>query len=145
MQKYIIQTYFCVLDSSDMKIGFHAHLKSVPRLTDGQLIDFDNVTINLGNAYTKGTFTAPKSGRYYFAFTVTSGNNSAVNWQLKSGGKVYATIRSSSTDGSHDTAKGHAIIGLKSRQTVFVSHIRHNGSLICDDYMCPMFSGFRLS
>lgn len=76
-------------------VAFRAHLSSnLGAVTTGIVIKFDQVDLNLGNAYqgTSGIFTAPENGTYLFSMVIgnPAGNPGAFFMRKNGVGMAYA-------------------------------------------------------
>ena len=79
------------VDQHRSTIAFHAELgRNQFNLTVGQTIKFETVKENFGNAYDPklGVFTCPKSGIYFFAFTIMSNAGKVTQTKL---GNIHLT------------------------------------------------------
>ncbi|XP_048736539.1 complement C1q-like protein 4 [Ostrea edulis] len=77
-------------------IAFTARLSSNMVLSNQQTVIFDNVLLNLGNAYheTYGHFTAPVSGVYQFAVSLLTGPGGSNSYfaVLRNGNQLLGSI-----------------------------------------------------
>ena len=81
------------VDQHESAVAFHAELGPHKRnLSTGQIIKFEHVKQNYGNAYDPqtGIFTSPKSALYFFTFTILTFPGQHVETKLVVNGSPVA-------------------------------------------------------
>ncbi|XP_062619456.1 uncharacterized protein LOC134281016 [Saccostrea cucullata] len=135
-------------------IAFYAYFSSdVSHTGQGQILKFDVVKTNAGNAYhrSSGVFIAPESGYYAFSWTSRikhyggTGEDHALELVVNSA--VYGSIYMKSLTGEDGQATGLAIAHVNQGDDVYIqTHSRDPGSgaIRSDLYGRSSFSGWKL-
>ncbi|XP_061196484.1 uncharacterized protein LOC133204758 [Saccostrea echinata] len=135
-------------------IAFYAYFSSdVSHTGQGQILKFDVVKTNAGNAYHKssGVFIAPESGYYAFSWTSRikhyggTGEDHALELVVNS--DIYGSIYMKSLTGEDGQATGVAIAHVNQGDDVYIqTHSRDPGSgaIRSDLYGRSSFSGWKL-
>ena len=129
-------------------IAFSAHLRdSTSGLGDGQVIKFDIITTNEGNAYdaSTGYFTCPQNGTYFFTSTLTSTYRAEFQGELVYNDRQQAVVYVAGSLGSHghDQGANSVILNCIRGQHVCMRSVHdHRGNVYGGVY--STFSGFLL-
>ena len=95
-------------------VGFSAYLTTAANPDTGEILVFDQVEYNEGDhcSTTKGTFTCPQSGVYFFTATLfTFLNEELISYEIRVAGKhVAGMLCSSSTYGSDRVMCGNSVV-----------------------------------
>ena len=119
--------------------------KSIPG--QNHQIIFDDVTLNMGNAYhaTHGNFIAPLDGLYQFAITACSGGTHYVVLELTLNGVVVDKVLAGD-DAYSDCNTGVFLQRVSAGDDVYVQHEAAGDYLFSSvSYGRPSFSGVLLT
>ena len=121
---------------------------SATHVGDFQAIVFDQVKVNLGNAYSgiNGVFIAPTDAIFVFSWTATNSDTKQMQTELAVNGQSYArTWSDSSSHNDWSVASITAVADLKIGDKVWIrSSSVHSGELSCDGNSACTFTGFLL-
>ncbi|BFZ06156.1 hypothetical protein BsWGS_09195 [Bradybaena similaris] len=127
-------------------VAFFANIKAHRQYAANDIVKFDNVVTNEGNAYNQATgiFTATKSGLYVFHFSFLSLKNSFFLFDLVQNNEILATAFEY-VPTSHGQGGNSVIVNLKSGDQVYVK-AKDPSSIYSDiDRPYATFSGYSLS
>ena len=129
-------------------VAFMARLyNSLSHVGVNQNIPFENVLLNLGNAYHSqhGIFIAPQSGIYLFSSSIMSNNvnHVEVHADLVQNGNVVARIYAHSDSVRHDQGAQTVVIQVKQGDEIWVRNIDYTDDQIYGSYYST-FSGYLL-
>ncbi|KAK3105901.1 hypothetical protein FSP39_008126 [Pinctada imbricata] len=112
-----------------------------PILGDKQIIDFDKITTNVGNAFDNATsmFTAPMNGVYVFEVVVGTNGQSTTDLEIVKNGAHLKRVYGSSYHG-WATSTGSVTTRLTSGDKVYVRQYTYNHGLV--GHELTSFSGF---
>ena len=131
------------------KVAFFAK-RTTPATNVGnfQAIAFDQVKVNLGNAYSgiNGEFIAPTDAIYVFSWTASNQDASHMQTELAVNGQNYArTWTDSGNHNDYSVASITAVADLQMGDKVWVrSADIHSGQLSCNTNSVCTFTGFLL-
>ncbi|KAK3109152.1 hypothetical protein FSP39_024115, partial [Pinctada imbricata] len=120
---------------------FQAQLTtSYSTMSPKQIIQFDNITTNIGNAYDEnfGRFKAPFAGLYEFVLTATSYSGQMVNLEMVKNGAMLCRAHAASSN--YETGVCVSMVHLDVDDDVWVRHYNGQGSYLYSTYY-PTFAG----
>ncbi|XP_045202205.2 complement C1q tumor necrosis factor-related protein 3-like [Mercenaria mercenaria] len=133
--------------TSGSAVAFSAHVNYDDSLTRGQVIVFDTVQTNIGNAYdnVQGKFTCPVDGVYFFTVTFLSHVNHLLEAFIKHAGTSVAGIYTiGAGSGIDDQSTNSVVVHCTKGQQVWVES--ENNYLINGERVgFTLFSGFLIS
>ncbi|CAC5410355.1 C1QL [Mytilus coruscus] len=100
------------------------------------VLQFDNVTLNIGNNYDRfdGVYTAPVYGTYLFSWKITAGYASSVNTALMVNSKQVASMHTDSGESPHQgfqaSSSNTAIITVQLGDQVYVRNTPQRGQIL---------------
>ncbi|XP_063399409.1 uncharacterized protein LOC134684047 [Mytilus trossulus] len=131
--------------------AFYAYMsKDEPHPSAHHQLIFDEVKTNLGNGYSKftGTFIVPTTGVYVFSYTIYTGNNGAINFDILVNDAVYDSIYGETDDVSadYDSDSGTIVVALHQGDNVFLrSNKDCTGIVLGGRYAKSTFAGWKLN
>ena len=129
------------------EVAFSAHFtKHLTSIGHNQILIFDGVDMNLGNAYDShaGVFTAPVNGYYGFTWTIFVPSGHWMATLLEAGGKMVGASYSDARDSgpAYDTASNTVFVKLNKGDHVFVQRNADYGDYVHSTY--STFGGWLL-
>lgn len=108
---------------------------------DHQIIVFDNVITNIGNAYNGhlGSFIAPVHGIYVFSVTLVTSSNAGFHANIVRNGELVTRLYAST---GYQTASQTVVLQLQKGDDVCIQHA--DVDRIIYGYKFTLFSGFLL-
>lgn len=124
------------------RVAFHARLKPSVTLGSKQIVVFDDVITNIGQAYDQhsGFFTAPCDGIYFFACTFLRGRGVELNLQMVKNNNEISRGHAA-TGGGSQTGSMNAVVYLRKGEVVKIRHFPGVGSENIHDDWC-FFTGY---
>ncbi|XP_062605001.1 C1q-related factor-like [Saccostrea cucullata] len=128
-------------------IAFYAYMSGNLKNPGGHhILIFDTVKTNLGNGYHPhiGVFIVPKSGTYFFTWTMYHEESSYHSTELVVNTVVHGMIYAHTNSGEQDTATGNLILTVNAGDEVYI-RTKENlnlGVILSDAYGRTDFSGF---
>ncbi|XP_060591707.1 complement C1q tumor necrosis factor-related protein 3-like isoform X3 [Ruditapes philippinarum] len=133
--------------ASGSAVAFSAHVNSDDSLTAGQVIVFDTVQTNIGNAYDnlQGKFTCPVNGAYHFTVSILSHVNHLLEAFIKHEGTSVAGLYTiGAGPGSDDQSSNSVVVHCRAGQQVWVES--QNNYLINGEQVgFTLFTGFLIA
>ncbi|XP_052268906.1 heavy metal-binding protein HIP-like [Dreissena polymorpha] len=127
-------------------IAFKAHLTNVLKPGPNQRIVYDDVQLNVGNAYHRhfGGFLAPFNGTYLFAVSACSDTGHYIVLDLMNNGSLIGKVLAG--DPSYaDCSSETTITELKQGDEVYVQHHSSSGDyILAHDIALNSFTGVLL-
>ena len=126
------------------RVAFKAHLAKPFTPGQNQLIVFDDVRLNVGQAYHHGTFVAPYNGTYLFAVTMCSAGGHVIFVDLLRNGKMIGQVLAG--DPSYAACSSETtVVELSVGDDVIVQHHGTSGdSIYADSRVHNSFTGVLL-
>ncbi|XP_061186941.1 complement C1q tumor necrosis factor-related protein 3-like [Saccostrea echinata] len=127
-------------------VAFHAKLtKAINKLSQNQIIKYDDVITNVGNGYSPSTgiFRAPVDGIYSFSWTymTTKGVKAYVGGVVDGKLVVYSAIHGQTADYQSTTA--HLVVPMKKGNKFWTSNFNSYVPYIHSSY--TFISGYKVS
>lgn len=128
-------------------VAFYAYLSSdTPVSVAHQIITFDTVITNVGNAYHphSGTFIATRSGLYVFTWTIRLWGNSYFTTELLVNNNVVNWIYFDPAHTIDGSVSGTAVVHVKQGDDVLIrtGPDFHNGNIVSDKNGKSSFAGW---
>ncbi|XP_062582933.1 complement C1q-like protein 3 [Saccostrea cucullata] len=128
-------------------IAFYAYMSGTLNTPGGHhTLIFDTVKTNQGNGYHPhvGVFIVPKSGTYFFTWTMSLGQSSYHSTELVLNNVPNGAIYIHTNAGQRDSATGNLILTVNTGDEVFIRtrHDYNSGIILSDEYSRTDFSGF---
>lgn len=100
-------------------------------LSDGEIIQFDNVLTNVGQGFDKytGVFTVPVNGTYSFQTTILTDKDSEVWAYIAVNGIFKAYLNARGTDNRHGSGSQSLVITLLEGDQVTIRNRRDGGMI----------------
>lgn len=126
----------------DTVVAFLAVLDASISIGSNQIIVFERVITNIGQAYSSqtGVFTAPVDGIFLFTTTLLTENNKEIWCYVMLNGKDVARINERGTDGRHGSGSQTVILQLNEGDEVDVRNSKYLFALQGGAY--GSFAGF---
>ena len=124
-------------------VAFHATLKtSVQHVGVQQMVHFDNVITNIGNAYNPhfGAFVAPVSGVYVFHTTITGYGHHVLHVSIVKNNGSVASFYIRGVESSFGNGSAMAVLHLNKGDDLAI----RNNDADKGIHVYSMFSGFLL-
>ncbi|XP_045157568.2 uncharacterized protein LOC123523887 [Mercenaria mercenaria] len=131
---------------NDRNVAFFSTLGShLQHLGANQIIAFDQVVTNIGNAYNShaGDFRAPVSGTYVFSVTLMAYASHATHYRFVQNGTTVARIYVRGTESPFASSSMTAVLQLKQGEDVAIRNVEADEYLHGDHY--STFCGFLLT
>lgn len=147
MLKHFGKFQFLVREAPEMEVGFYAtHSQhDVQHLGSNQVLTFDNVVTNIGNAFNEfsGTFVSPVDGTYVFHATVMGRDvHNATHSRYSAHFDIDSVSYSQLYTHPYDQSSQMLVINLKTGQSVSVRNGHTDEGYIGQHF--STFSGFLL-
>ncbi|XP_061185219.1 complement C1q and tumor necrosis factor-related protein 9B-like [Saccostrea echinata] len=128
-------------------IAFHAHMSSHLNNPGGHhTLIFDTVKTNEGNGYHPriGVFIVPRSGTYFFTWTMSLYNSASHSTELVVNTVPNGAIYVATIAGQRDSATGNVILNVNEGDEIFIRtrDTDNYGQILSDDFSRTDFSGF---
>ncbi|XP_056002065.1 uncharacterized protein LOC130049055 [Ostrea edulis] len=131
-------------------IAFYAYMSSTLNNPGGHhTLIFDVTDTNEGNGYYAhlGVFMVPKSGTYFFSWTMSLDSSSYHSTELIVNTQAHGAIYISTSSSKRDCVTGNLILKLKEQDEVFIrtSDDYNFNEIVSDAYSRTSFSGFLIA
>ncbi|XP_061190957.1 cerebellin-3-like [Saccostrea echinata] len=128
-------------------IAFYAHMSANLRAPGGhQTLIFDTVKTNQGKGYHPhvGVFIVPKSGTYFFTWTMSLGASASLSTELVVNNVASGAIYIHTSPDQRDSATGNLILSVNVGDEVIIrtGDSFSSAQILSDGYSRTDFSGF---
>ncbi|XP_063410802.1 C1q-related factor-like [Mytilus trossulus] len=132
--------------STSHHVAFYTQLTKTLHLATQQMVVFDHIELNHGNAYSSldGECVCTVQGTYVLSWTITCSDNTAIETELVVNGIVKGHIFTDAGDhADYETNSGTAVLDLKVGDRIWI-RVRHvyNGQIVGNGHGSSTFSGF---